>query len=98
MLARGRSFLRPPCYRVQYQDTLSPEGWLCMTSGSVEFRTQSPVTTTLLMVGSEGTVYMMSVIIFSITLRRPRAPIFSSMALSAMAPSASSSKTSSTPS
>ena len=52
------------------------------------FFTQSAVITTLLTVLSDGTVYITSVMTPSMTLRRPRAPIFISMALSATASSA----------
>ena len=79
-------------------EALSPAPDLWITIGSVPVRTQSAVTTTFSMLGSEGTLYIMPVMTCSITLRRPRAPIFISMALSAMAPSASGSNSSCTPS
>ena len=60
--------------------------------------TQAAVMITFCTVGSEGMVYMSSVMTLSITLRRPRAPILRWMALSAMASRAAGSYSSSTPS
>ena len=62
-----------------------------MISGSVPLRMQSAVMTTRRMLGSLGTSYITRVMVFSMTLRKPRAPISMAMALSAMASRASSS-------
>ena len=78
-------------YRLFHSSCLSVQSFTCTTWAPVPFRTPSAVMITLLIVESEGTAYMISVMIPSITLRRPRAPILRSMARSAMASSASGS-------
>ena len=64
--------------------------------GGSPSRTQRSVMQTDWMVGSDGISYMIFVMISSMIARRPRAPIWRSMAFSAMASSAPFSKLSST--
>ncbi|MPM47183.1 hypothetical protein SDC9_93891 [bioreactor metagenome] len=61
----------------------------CTSAGCSVPSTQARVIRTFSMVGSEGMSYIICVSMDSITARRPRAPMFRSMALSATASSAS---------